>query len=98
MWDQLGVQVIGVIVTLVYAGILTLGLLILVEKTIGLRLNEREEMAGMDHAQHGERQQTRHGHEPPQRRSGPLVSIRQIVASAVNHPFPSSDGRLASPD
>ena len=53
--DQLGVQAAGVGVTLVYAGVLTLLLLVLVEKTVGLRLDVRDEMAGMDHAQHGER-------------------------------------------
>ena len=55
MIDQLGVQAAGVAVTLVYAGCLTLVLLVVVEKTVGLRLDVRDEMAGMDHAQHGER-------------------------------------------
>ncbi|MCR9161378.1 MAG: ammonium transporter [Nannocystaceae bacterium] len=52
--DQLIVQVAGVGATLVYAGLLTWGLLVLVEKTVGLRLDENAEMAGMDHAEHGE--------------------------------------------
>ena len=53
--DQLGVQVSGVVITMVYTAVLTFALLLLVEKTVGLRLDIRDEMAGMDHTQHGER-------------------------------------------
>src|SRR5690606_19224964 len=53
--DQLGVQAAGVGATIVYTAILTFGLLVLVEKTVGLRLSVDEERAGMDHSQHGER-------------------------------------------
>ena len=55
MLDQLGVQVSGVLITMVYTAGLTFVLLLLVEKTVGLRLDIRHEMAGMDHTQHGER-------------------------------------------
>jgi Amt family ammonium transporter len=55
VFDQLWVQAAGVGATLVYTAAVTLVLLFLVEKTVGLRLDIREEMAGMDHAQHGER-------------------------------------------
>ncbi len=54
MLDQLWVQLAGVGITIVYAGVLTFGLLVLVEKTVGLRLSEKDEMAGMDHSEHGE--------------------------------------------
>ncbi|MEM6294885.1 MAG: ammonium transporter [Myxococcota bacterium] len=54
MLDQLWVQLAGVGITLVYAGAVTLGLLVLVDKTVGLRLSEKGEMAGMDHSEHGE--------------------------------------------
>ncbi|MGH1341126.1 MAG: ammonium transporter [Nannocystales bacterium] len=53
-FEQFLVQLAGVGMTLVYAGLLTWGLLALVEKTFGLRLDETSEMAGMDHTEHGE--------------------------------------------
>lgn len=53
-FDQLLVQLAGVGATIAYAGLVTWGLLVAVEKTVGLRLDERAEMAGMDHAEHGE--------------------------------------------
>ncbi|MEM9457009.1 MAG: ammonium transporter [Myxococcota bacterium] len=54
MIDQLGVQLAGVGVTIVYAGICTLGILVVVDKLVGLRIEEKSEMAGMDHSEHGE--------------------------------------------
>lgn len=51
---QLGVQVFGVLVTLVYAGAMTLILAVIVEKTVGLRMGDREQKQGMDHNFHGE--------------------------------------------
>jgi Amt family ammonium transporter len=52
---QLEHQAMGVLVAGGASAIGTLILLVLVEKTIGLRLPERGELAGMDHAVHGER-------------------------------------------
>ena len=52
---QLWVQVEGSLVSLVYSGVMTLILLILVEKLFGFRLSEDEEKAGMDHSLHSER-------------------------------------------
>lgn len=54
MLDQLWVQLAGVGVTVVYAGVCTLGILFVVDKLVGLRMAEKAEMAGMDHAEHGE--------------------------------------------
>ncbi|MEM7157810.1 MAG: ammonium transporter [Myxococcota bacterium] len=54
MLEQLWVQTAGVGVTVVYAGVVTLGILVLVERTLGLRLGEKAEMAGVDHSEHGE--------------------------------------------
>ncbi|MEX1365630.1 MAG: ammonia channel protein, partial [Nannocystaceae bacterium] len=54
MLDQLWVQLAGVGVTIVYAGICTLAILFVVDKLVGLRMAEKAEMAGMDHAEHGE--------------------------------------------
>jgi len=51
---QLWYQFKGVGVSIVYAGAVTLCLVVLVDKTIGLKLNDKDEMAGMDHALHGE--------------------------------------------
>ncbi len=51
---QLLVQIEGVVITLIGAGVVTFMLLIVIDKTVGLRLNEKDEMAGMDHALHGE--------------------------------------------
>ena len=52
--SQLGTQGLGVITTLVYCGVVTLILLVVVDKTVGLRLGAAGEMAGMDHELHGE--------------------------------------------
>ena len=51
---QLWYQVKGVGVSIIYSGVVTLILVVLVDKTIGLRLKGKDEMAGMDHALHGE--------------------------------------------
>lgn len=51
---QLWVQFEGVAITIIGAGIITLILLFLVEKTVGMRLDADSERAGMDHALHGE--------------------------------------------
>ena len=54
LWQQFGVQATAVGVTIVYAAVVSFILLVLVEKTIGLRINEDEEMSGLDHSMHGE--------------------------------------------
>ena len=51
---QLGVQATGVAATLVYCSVASLLLVVLVDKTLGLRLDPAGEMAGMDHELHGE--------------------------------------------
>ncbi len=55
MWQQLGVQALAVLIAIVYAGVGTLILLVLIERTIGLRSNAESEMQGLDDAYHGER-------------------------------------------
>ena len=52
--QQLGIQVSAVAITIVYVGIVSLLLAVLVEKTVGFRVGGPEEMAGLDHSQHGE--------------------------------------------
>ena len=51
---QLGHQAAGVGVAIVASAVGTIVLLILVEKTVGLKLDERQELAGLDHSLHGE--------------------------------------------
>ncbi|HVR74402.1 MAG TPA: ammonium transporter [Planctomycetota bacterium] len=53
-WNQLGAQAIAVGVTIAYAGIVTLILVLLIDKTIGMRCSEDDELAGLDLSQHGE--------------------------------------------
>jgi len=54
VWQQLGVQATAVGITALYASVVSLILLVLIEKTIGLRISENEEMSGLDHSMHGE--------------------------------------------
>ncbi len=51
---QLVVQLSAVGATLVYASVLTLIIILIVDKTVGFKLTEAEEMAGMDHSLHSE--------------------------------------------
>ena len=51
---QMGVQLLAVLATVAFAGIGTLGILKLVDVTIGARANIPEETAGLDLSQHGE--------------------------------------------
>lgn len=56
VWQQLGVQISAVLLTIVYCAILSWILVTLVEKTVGFRLDRADEMAGMDlsiHSEHG---------------------------------------------
>src|SRR5713101_2725213 len=50
----IGKQAGGLLAVGVYAGLLTLGILVLLEKTVGLRVTEDEEREGLDGSQHGE--------------------------------------------
>ena len=52
--SQLAVQALGVAVTIGYAAVITIVLVVLVQKVFGLRLGATGEMAGMDHELHGE--------------------------------------------
>lgn len=54
VWQQLGVQATAVGITVVYAAVVSLVILFIVEKTIGLRVKENDEMSGLDHSMHGE--------------------------------------------
>ena len=52
--SQLGTQFIAVLVAMIYAAAITFILALLIEKTVGLRVDNDEEIAGLDHSQHGE--------------------------------------------
>ena len=53
--SQLGVQAIGVVATIVWCGVITFGLLKLIDMFIGLRVDEDEETEGLDIVLHNER-------------------------------------------
>ena len=53
-WNQLTVQVIGIVVTWVWAFVLTALILLAIKYTIGLRVTSEDEEEGLDHNQHGE--------------------------------------------
>jgi len=53
--QQLGVQVAAVLIAIVYAAVMTLVLLVAIQKLIGLRTSTENEMRGLDDAYHGEK-------------------------------------------
>jgi Amt family ammonium transporter len=55
MGAQVGVQALGVGVTILWCGLVTWGLLKLLDVTLGLRVSEEAERQGLDLAEHGER-------------------------------------------
>jgi Amt family ammonium transporter len=54
VWQQFGVQLTAVVITVAYSSIVTLILVVLVDKLFGFRMSERDEKVGMDHSLHGE--------------------------------------------
>ena len=55
MASQVQVQIVGIVSTFVYTGIVTFILLKLVDSMLGLRINEEDETKGLDLAEHDER-------------------------------------------
>ena len=51
---QLLVQFVTILITATFSFVVSLGLLILVDKLIGLRVTEDDELVGLDLTQHGE--------------------------------------------
>ena len=51
---QLGVQALGVVATILYCGAITAGLLWVIDRVVGLRVNRDEERQGLDEVLHGE--------------------------------------------
>lgn len=54
-WDQLFVQLKGMGATIALAAVGTILICVIVEKTVGFRINEEAEILGLDRALHGER-------------------------------------------
>ena len=55
MGEQLGIQALSVVATLVYSGAMSAAILWVIKRTIGLRVTHEEELTGLDLAVHGER-------------------------------------------
>lgn len=53
--QQLGVQVTAVLIAIAYAAAVTFVLLLIIQKTMGFRSTDENEMRGLDDAYHGER-------------------------------------------
>jgi len=54
VWDQLGIQAVAVLIAIAYAGILTLIILVIINKILGFRSEPEKEMQGLDSSYHGE--------------------------------------------
>lgn len=52
--DQVGVQCVSIVFTVVYSGVLSYAILKLVDAVVGLRVSEEEEEQGLDLTQHSE--------------------------------------------
>ena len=55
MSEQVSVQLVGILSTLIWTAVVSYGILKVVDKLIGLRVNEEEEIEGLDISQHEER-------------------------------------------
>jgi ammonium transporter, Amt family len=54
-WHQFGIQAVGIGLALAYSALGTLIIVVLIDKIFGFRAKPEAEMAGLDHAYHGER-------------------------------------------
>jgi Amt family ammonium transporter len=54
IFDQLKVQLTAVGITIAFSAVASLLLVVLVDKTVGFRLDKDNEMAGLDHSEHSE--------------------------------------------
>lgn len=55
LWNQLGIQAMGVLIAVVYAAAMTLLIIVILNKIVKFRSAEEDEMAGLDRSYHGER-------------------------------------------
>ena len=54
LWNQLSIQLLGMGATITLAAVGTWIIYLIVEKTVGFRLDEQEELEGLDRSLHGE--------------------------------------------
>lgn len=52
---QLWTQIVAILVTLVYSGVMTFVIFMIIKATVGLRVGAEEETIGLDESEHGER-------------------------------------------
>jgi Amt family ammonium transporter len=55
VFNQLGIQALAVLIAIVYAAVMTLIIIYVLNKFIRFKASEDDEMAGLDRAYHGER-------------------------------------------
>jgi len=55
IWNQLGVQSLAVLTAIAFSAVMTLVIIYLLDKFIKFKSSEKDEMAGLDRAYHGER-------------------------------------------
>ena len=55
VFNQLGIQALAVIIAIVYAAVMTFGIIFTLNKFIKFKSSEDDEMAGLDRSYHGER-------------------------------------------
>lgn len=55
VWDQFSIQALGMGATVALAAVATAVICLIVEKTVGFRIDENGEIAGLDYSLHGER-------------------------------------------
>ena len=55
VWNQLGIQVIAVLIAIAYAALMTYIIIVCIDKIFKFKSSETDEMAGLDRSYHGER-------------------------------------------
>lgn len=55
VWNQLGIQSLAVLVAVVYAAVMTIAIIFVLNRFIKFKSSEDDEMAGLDRSYHGER-------------------------------------------
>jgi ammonium transporter, Amt family len=55
VWNQLGIQMLAVIIAIAYAALMTYIIILVIDKIFKFKSTETDEMAGLDRSYHGER-------------------------------------------
>jgi Amt family ammonium transporter len=87
--DQLWRQVVGAVAVLLYSGVVSAVLALLVKATVGLRVSEEDEVAGIDETEHAETGYDFSSH----RGGGGSGTPRPTTLSAPTGPVPATAGR-----